>query len=94
MNNQVKTLMLALGLLALTACGDSMRLSGGNDRPEEVPPASLTQPCEEPVTLPNREAAQGESERWWRTDRVNLARCASAHAGLTDWVARTMGTRP
>lgn len=82
MLNQAKTLTLAFALLALAACEDSTRSLGLDERP----PASLTQECAEPFSLPNRDAQQAEVEQWWLADRFNLVECGSSHKGLVDWV--------
>ena len=86
-NRPLMILTLAGALLALTACGGSTAL------PQiEVPPPSLTEPCQAPMTLPAREASQVEVERWWGADRARLVECGSRHDGLAGWAAAISGS--
>jgi len=72
------TLMLIACALALTGCGGStasgIRLTAAD--------AALTQPCRQPVRLPERELTQVDIERYWRIDRAALVRCAGEKAEL------------
>jgi len=85
----MKTLMLIVPLLALTACAGSMPSAGIDVDP---PAPSLTQPCRSPVRLPEREVTQAEAENYWLRDRRSLVDCASRHNGLTQWAQETVGT--
>ena len=77
------TLTPSVALLALTACAGSTA-SALIERPQE----SMMEACPAPVSLPAREAAQLEVERWWGADRARLVECASRHAALADWADR------
>jgi len=43
-------------------------------------PVELRIPCEPPVTLPDRELSQNETEKFWGEDRGELSRCGARHA--------------
>lgn len=77
--------MLVAALFLLTAC-----LGSGRPvvEPPPAPPPSLIEPCDLAVAIPARDVTQDEVERWWRADRVRLARCAGKHQGLVDWAEK------
>jgi hypothetical protein len=75
--------MLAVPLLALTACAGSIP---STDRLRLDPPeASLTQPCSAATRLPDRTLSQAEVEAFWIRDRQRLAQCRSRHGALSQW---------
>lgn len=58
----------------------------------DLPAPSLTQSCQPPIYLPEREVTQAEAENYWLRDRRSLVDCASRHSGLTQWAQETVGT--
>ncbi|WP_284262028.1 hypothetical protein [Roseicyclus amphidinii] len=50
-----------------------------------VPPRIATQPCEAPIPIPLEVVTQGDLERLWLQDRVNLLNCAGRHEVLVAW---------
>jgi len=68
----------------LTGCAAS---PGADQVHLPAPPPSLTQPCDLPVTLPDRAITQGEAETFWGRDRSALRACAGRQKGLADWLA-------
>lgn len=77
------TRMLQAGCLsvACVACSSSDRSLTG----DEIPP-SLTQACDAPVNIPERDITAVEVEILWGRDRAALRDCGSRHDGLTNVV--------
>lgn len=75
-----KILTLSVCLLALTACGDSIRF-------DRFVPPTLLEPCARGVELPiDRNLTQAEAETAWLQDRTNLAVCRERHQGLVKYI--------
>lgn len=79
----MRMLLLTVPLLVLMGCAGST--PSGNIR-VDGPSPSLTQPCESPIILPERELRQAEAERFWLRDRRNLVECKSKNEGLVNYV--------
>lgn len=75
--------MLVISVSALTGCGDSIK-SVEPPRLEPAPPG-LTERCDRPVLLPERDLPRGETRSYWATDRGRLVTCADRHAALVDF---------
>lgn len=75
--------MLIAVLSTLTACGGSI----GSVEPPKLtpPPAGLTDPCQRPSLLPDRELTQEEVEFFWINDRERLVRCGYQLQQLVDF---------
>jgi len=67
------------GVLLLVGCTTT---SPSSTVPIELPalPASLAASCSRPVKLPGAALDAQDTERYWATDRTNLAKCADRHA--------------
>lgn len=50
-----------------------------------APPRIFTEPCEEPLSISLEVVTQGDAERFWLRDRVNLLNCAGRHEALVAW---------
>ena len=55
--------------------------------PIELPalPASLAASCSRPVKLPGAALDAQDTERYWATDRTNLAKCAGRHTATVTY---------
>lgn len=51
-------------------------------------PKGLSEECEEPVRLPDRNLNQGEVTSLWATDRINLETCAEMHEAVIEFYDR------
>ena len=54
------------------------------EAPQIVLPPGLSEPCGEPVKLPERAITQAETETWWGSDRIALRRCSAKHRAVID----------
>lgn len=78
-------LLLAIPVLALTACADSTRSADGSGLRAERPDAAILAPCPRPVPIPSTARTQGAQEALWRRDRIHLAECGDRHGALAVW---------
>ena len=77
-----KTLTLGVLLLAVTGCAASTK--SGNIKPE----LAVTQKCQRPVKLPDRELTQVEVEKYWLKDRKALIQCGVTKEALISWLKK------
>lgn len=74
----MRLIFAGVGLLALAGCATTQPSA---TVPIDLPalPANISAPCAAPVTLPTADTGRQDVERYWATDRTNLAKCAAAH---------------
>lgn len=79
-------LVLALGL---AGCGSAAQvdIKPVTELGEALaaPPAAMTDPCANPVTIPNKALSAGEVAPLWGADRTALASCRDKHAAETQF---------
>jgi len=75
----MRALIALAGMLMLAGCATT---DPSATAPIALPslPASLSEPCARPAKLPGATLNAGDTERYWATDRTNLAKCADRHA--------------
>lgn len=75
--------MLLISALILVGCGDSIK---SVEPPKlEPPPSGLTEPCQRPTLLPERNLSKGEVTSYWAEDRGRHVTCVDRHAALVGY---------
>lgn len=54
-------------------------------------PAALTEPCREPVAIPDRDLSTPDAARLWGADRAALGDCRRRHGALAASVTAIEG---
>lgn len=52
-----------------------------------TPARENTRPCQRPGAIPNRDLTEGETQRFWYEDRVQLVICARRHQAIVKFYA-------
>lgn len=75
----MRPLIALAGVLLLAGCATTQPSA---TVPISLPalPAPISAPCTRPVKLPSTAINAQDTERYWATDRTNLAKCADRHA--------------
>jgi hypothetical protein len=75
----MRFILAAAALLLLAGCATTSPSSTVSIDLPALPP-NISAPCASPVTLPTADTGRQDVERYWATDRTNLAKCGASHA--------------
>ena len=75
-------LLAAIALMLLSGCATTQGPSPDVGVALPPLPSSLSAACARPVRLPTAGLNAQDTERYWATDRTNLAKCGDRHSAV------------